>query len=207
MPVKIGNKIVHMQLDTGCAYSLVLKTFYDQYCSNVPLKPTSVLLSTYAGQEYSLPLIVVPKGSNALFGRNWLQDVKLDWPNLPGLKQINQVSSVCKKLPSAVSSGLESVLQKYSSVFESNLGCYNGPPMDLKVNKEPKLHKARSVPYALKSKVETALLKMERDGVIDRVASTPCAAPIVIVGKKNSEEVRICGDFSLTYNPCADVET
>ena len=171
-----------------------------------PLGEANIKLEC-AGQEYSLPLIVVPKGSNALFGRNWLQDVKLDWPNLPGLKQINQVSFVCKKLSSAVSSGLESVLQKYSSLFESNLGCYNGPPVDLKVNKEPKFHKARSVPYALKSKVETALLKMERDGVIDRVASAPCAAPIVIVGKKNSEEVRICGDFSLTYNSCADVET
>ena len=89
VPVKIGNKIVHVQFDTGCAYSLAPKTFYDQYCSNVPLKPTSVLLLTYigetlyplgeanikleyAGQEYSLPLIIVPKGSNALFGRNWL---------------------------------------------------------------------------------------------------------------------------------------
>ena len=203
---------------------LAPKTFYDQYYSNVPLKPTSVLLSTYtgetlyplgeanikleyAGQEYSLPLIVVPKGSNALFGRNWLQDVKLDWPNLPGLKQINQVSSVCKTLSSAVSSGLQSVIQKHSCLFESNLGCYNGPPVDLKVSKEPKFYKARSVPYGLKSKVETALLNVERDGVIDRVASGPCATPIVIVGKKNSEEVRSCEDFSLTYNSCADVET
>ena len=49
------------------------------------------------------------------------------------------------------------------------------------MNKEPKFHKARSVPYALKAKVETALLKMERAGVIDRVASAPCAAPIILV--------------------------
>ena len=48
--VKIGNKIVHMQLDTGCAYSLAAKTFYDQCLSNVPLKLTSVLLSTYTGE-------------------------------------------------------------------------------------------------------------------------------------------------------------
>ena len=127
-----------MQLDTGCAYSLAPKTFYYQCSSNVPLKPTSVLLSTYtgetlyplgeahiklecAGQEYSLPLIVVPEGSNALFGCNWLQGVKLAWPNLPGLKQINQVlSSVYKTLSSTVSSGLESVLQKSSSLL---LGC------------------------------------------------------------------------------------
>ena len=47
-----------------------------------PLGEDNIKLE-YAGQEYSLPLIVVPKGSNALFGRNWLQDVKLEWPNLP----------------------------------------------------------------------------------------------------------------------------
>ena len=32
-----------------------------------------------------------------------------------------------------------------------------------------------------------------------------CAAPIVIVGKKDSDKVRICGDFSVTYNACADL--
>ncbi len=27
------------------------------------------------------------------------------------------------------------------------------------------------------------------------------------MGKKNGEEVRVCGDFSVTYNACAEVET
>ena len=31
--------------------------------------------------------------------------------------------------------------------------------------------------------------------------------PIDIVGKNNSDEVLICGDFSLTYHSCAEVET
>ena len=47
---------------------------------------------------------------------------------------------------------------------------------------------------------------MENDGVIARVNSAPCAAPIVVVGKKGTEDLRICGDFSVTYNKCADVE-
>ena len=42
---------------------------------------------------------------------------------------------------------------------------------------------------------------MEKDGVIERVTSAVSAAPIVVVGKKESiNEVRACGDFSVTYN-------
>ena len=77
----------------------------------------------------------------------------------------------------------------------------------LNESKGAKFHKARPVPYALQSKVESTLLKMERDGVIGRVTSAVSAAPIVVVGKKDSDEVRVCGDFSVTYNACANLET
>ena len=33
------------------------------------------------------------------------------------------------------------------------------------------------------------------------------AAPIVTVGKKDGDDVRVCGDFSVTYSTCANVET
>ena len=37
--------------------------------------------------------------------------------------------------------------------------------------------------------------------------SASSAAPIVVVGKKNSDDVRVCGDFSVTYNASFRVET
>ena len=43
------------------------------------------------GSNYSLPLLIVREGTCALFGRNWLSDVKLDWENLPGLNQIGSL--------------------------------------------------------------------------------------------------------------------
>ena len=43
--------------------------------------------------------------------------------------------------------------------------------------------------------------------VIERVSSSQCAAPIVVVEKKNSNEVRVCGDFSVTYNSCAEIKS
>ena len=77
----------------------------------------------------------------------------------------------------------------------------------LNESKGAKFHKARAVPYALQSKVESTLLRMKKDGVIERVTSAVSAAPIVVVGKKESEDVRVCGDFSVTYNAYANVET
>ena len=47
---------------------------------------------------------------------------------------------------------------------------------------------------------------MEKDGVIERVTSANSAAPIVVAGKKDSEDVRVCGDFSVTYNASARVD-
>ena len=43
--------------------------------------------------------------------------------------------------------------------------------------------------------------------MIKRVISAPCSVLIVVVNKRDSEDVRICGDSSVIYNSCADVET
>ena len=87
------------------------------------------------------------------------------------------------------------------------MGCYTGELVVLNESTGAKFHKARPVPYALQKRVENALQKMEKDGVIERVSSATSAASIVTVGKKDGDEVRVCGDFSVTYNSCANVET
>jgi hypothetical protein len=84
------------------------------------------------------------------------------------------------------------------------LHCYTGDPVELSVTKQPKFCKARPVPYAMQSRVETALLQIEKEGVITKVSTLPCAAPVVPVEKKDST-VCVCGDFSTTFNACAEV--
>ena len=81
------------------------------------------------------------------------------------------------------------------------------PPEQLKVKDQPKSHKPRPVAYAQKPKVEEALRKIENEEVIIKVNSVPCATPILVVGRIGTGDVRICGNFSLTYNKCTDVET
>ena len=213
VPLKIQNNNCGMQLDTECALSLAPMSFFKRVCPDVDVQPTNVVLSTYtletvrplveayvkveySGLQHPLPLLVVQEGTSALFGRNWLIDVKLDWKNLLGLNHIGSI------FPSASAPQgnptLDSVLQQYDELFQSELGCYTGEPVVLNESKGAKFHKARAVPYALQSKVENTLLKMEKDGVIERVTSAVSAAPIVVVGKKESEDVLVCGDFNVT---------
>lgn len=156
-----------MQLDTGCALSLAPLSFLKEVCSDVTLKPTNVVLSTYTGEtvhplreafvnveysgtQYSLPLLFVQEGSCASFGRNWLMDVKLDWKNLPGLNHIGPLSSPASAVPtSAGNQTFDSVFEHYSEIFHSQLGCYTGKPVVLNESKEVTFHKARPVPYYL----------------------------------------------------------
>ncbi|CAB4033550.1 Hypothetical predicted protein, partial [Paramuricea clavata] len=92
------------------------------------------------------------------------------------------------------------------SLFQPQLGCYTGDAVVLNESKGAKLHKAPPVPYAIQTRVESALLKLEKDGVIERISSAVSAAPIVTVGKKDGDKVRVCGDFSVTYRDMPKIE-
>ena len=60
--------------------------------------------------------------------------------------------------------------------------------------------KARTVPYALKEKIEETLDKMVEDKILTPVEHSQFASPIVPVLKPDST-VRICGDYKSTLNP------
>jgi len=217
-----GNEVA-FQLDTGCGMSIVPKQFYNTYLKHLPLQPTSVVLETYTKEVlkplgevtvevvyersvYKLPLLVTESGNCPLFGRNWLCDIKLNWPLL--LANVYSLSDEVQSTvnSTACSTNLNKVLSKYDKLFDtSTVGCYTGEPIELTVQRAPTFHKARPVPYALQEKVESTLKEMEENGIIERVSTASCAAPIVVVGKKDSDKVRICGDFSVTYNACADL--
>ena len=80
--------------------------------------------------------------------------------------------------------------------------------MQLKItdSAQPRFHKARSVPFALKSKVESELADLQSKGIISPVKHATWAAPIVPVLKKNGR-ICICGDYKLTINQAAPTES
>ena len=160
----------------------------------------------YEGSTYTLPIIVIEDGPCALFGREWLRKIQFNCKNI--LKSTCHINSL-EDIPSVpILNSMQELLYKHSTLFNSELGCYKGSPLELPVTSQPGFYKPRPVPYAHRDQVTEALDKMESDGLLVKVDSSPVAAPLIPVGKSNgSGDIHLCGDFSVTYNCCAEVVT
>ena len=195
-----------MELDTGAAVSIIAEGTWKQLFQEKPLEPAAMKLKTYSGeeleilgqlvvrvrygaQESKLPLIVVKGQGPSLFGRNWLKEIQIDWGSIH-----------------AVTTRLDTVLAKHQSVFKEELGTLKGIQASLEVepNSKPRFHRPRSVPYALKDAIEQDLERLEREGIIEKVAYSDWAVPVVPVPKADGG-LRLCGDYKVTVNPVLKV--
>ena len=83
---------------------------------------------------------------------------------------------------------------KKSLVFNDELGqVKNEAKLILKEGITPVSQKTRSVPFAIKAKVEKELTAMVKQGVLAKVEQSPWGTPVHPV--KKGDSVRICGDF------------
>ena len=171
----------------------MLKTYTGEHIKVLGSIDVNVI---YKNQKKQLPLLVVAGDGPSLFGRNWLQQIKLDWSGL------HAVSAVSPK------SLWQSVIDRHPDVFRDELGKVQGTTAKfyLKPDVKPKFLRARPVPYALREKVERELDRLQANGVIEPVQFSDWAAPIVPVMKKDGS-VRICGDYKLTINQAAKTDT
>ena len=210
--LQLNGQHLTMELDTGAAMSLISEETQQKEFPDVVLRPSSVVLKTYTaqridvigefdtevvykGQTQTLPLLVIEGHGPSLIGRNWLQSLSFNWGNI-------------KKLRSSVQQPeLELLLAKYQPLFDDTLGTmkYHSARLELKEGAKPQFYRARSVPFALKDKIEEELNRLERTGVIVSVPSSEWATPIVAVPKPDGK-VRICGDYKITLNPALDID-
>ena len=93
---------------------------------------------------------------------------------------------------------------KQSEVFKPGLGLVKGvqASLVLKDNSKPIMLKARSLPYALRDKVERELNSMIETKILSKVEDSPWGTPLVPVEKDGGQSVRICGDYKSTLNKC-----
>jgi predicted transcriptional regulator len=85
-----------MELDTGSSISVISEADYVKYFKGEKLEKSLLVLKTYSGEklhslgvmrvqvQYNaqcsyLNLYVVKRGGPALFGREWLKSIQLDW--------------------------------------------------------------------------------------------------------------------------------
>ena len=85
--------------------------------------------------------------------------------------------------------------------MELVLTCLLYPELTVKLKDDAKPFYAnapRSIPYAYKDKVQQELDSLRSQGIIEPVThSSERCAPIVIAPKKNSDDIRLCVDFSM----------
>ena len=125
-----------------------------------------------------------------------------------GLQVNRDKSKVICDDSSTSSPTLESVLDMHNAVFNEELGCVQG--MSAKIHVEPRstpqFCKARPVPFALRGRVEQELDRLHESEVIKPVEYAEWAAPIVPVIKSDGS-VCICGDYKVTVNRVAKVDS
>eukprot|EP00731_Ephydatia_muelleri_P002073 Em0001g2073a len=155
------------------------------------------------GQPLKLRLIVVKGEGPSLMGREWIRRMEIDWKTLcrDSRLAIHQVPS------QVLGSPVESLIQRYSDLFRNDLGKMRHFKATLKLlpDVQPKFHRPRPVPFALKEAVERELDRLEEAGVIEKVTHCEWAAPVVVVPKKNGT-VRLCGDYKVSINQALMVD-
>ena len=149
----------------------------------------------YEGKHYVLPIVVTSGSGPTLLGRTWLQYIPLNWPKL--------FRAILK-----VDDKLSQLLQSFAGVFEDKLGTLQGEKVSIHIDFSvpPKFCKARSLPYAMKEKVETELQRLQDQGIILPLKYSKWAAPFMPVLKQDKKSVRICGNYKLTANKASRVK-
>ena len=212
---KINGKQVKMEIDTGSGVSILPQREFHALFPDHKLKQSDRILRTYThemihtlgmmecdvrihGQRRRLTLYITETGTNALFGRQWLRALQLNWAEIKAIHTAAMIDDhTTPTLPQ-----LRTIIDKHSPVFEPGYGNFKGTNAKfyLQHDAQPKFMKARNVPYALRPKVEEELDKLEKAGIISPVTFSEWASPICCVPKPNGQ-VRICGDFKATLNP------
>ncbi|XP_037528471.1 uncharacterized protein K02A2.6-like [Rhipicephalus sanguineus] len=148
--------------------------------------------------EIASTLVIVDTPGPALCGRDTIKAF-----NNCGVAMMipNFVANLNTRKEDRTSQQLQTLLKEFEDVFSPGLGLYKGPPVKLilRENATPRFCKARTVPYALTTKVSDALDRLVADGVISPVMAAEWATPVVPVVKTDGS-IRLCGDFRLTVN-------
>ncbi|KAF2905267.1 hypothetical protein ILUMI_00918 [Ignelater luminosus] len=225
--LQIEGRLVDFEIDSGAWYNLKVVTG-----ESVKIIGEVKVTVACKNKIYCLPLVILD-GSRKfmpLLGRNWLNVLKPNWKNLFHLSHVTHkdVKVVENKSEQQCTSGSEvklaransaeqssnkrthyitEIREKFAAVFSERSNSFIDKfKVELKIKEgtQPILHRAYDMPYALKEKVDLELSKMVKAGILSKVSFSNWASPIVVVPKKNSDELRICVDFKKTLNRVLD---
>ena len=203
--VDINGTPISFTVDTASSVSIISEETYTKHFKSVLLRDSKAklrgytghsielvgeitVIAKYNGQEFQLPLLVAEGKRTSLFGRNWMERIRLNWEEILHIERKGGNS-------------LERLLKQYKTVFADGYGEMTPfkAHITLKDDVAPIFHKARPVPYSLREKVDKELDKQVGAGILKKVERSEWASPVVIVPKPDGS-VRICSDYKVSIN-------
>ena len=157
----IDGHNVSMEIDTGASASLISENLFKRLWPGRSLQATEMRLCSYSKQNIpivgccyvnvvykwlkftQLPLIIVAASAPYLFGREWLNFINLNWREKLEINKVHKES-------------LQTVLSRYPNIFAEGLGTLVRFKARMYVDPaaHPMFCRAKSVPYALRSKLK-----------------------------------------------------
>ena len=202
----VSGKQVRFLLDTGASCNLLPISLVPKDVQLSPPDPVYMydgsLLSSKGSvvlpvvnprtkKRYRVLFIVIETGTPIL-GLNAVLKMEL---------MIVSSKEVCRLFSLSDKCAWDDHLKRHELVFRNELGCIRSTQarVHLQEGTQPIFCRARTVPYAMREKVEQALARAVQQGTLEKIDYSEWASPTVNVTKPNGD-IRICADFSVTLN-------
>jgi hypothetical protein len=111
------------------------------------------------------------------------------------MKRLMQSVDVCGQQQQI----LNTIYNDFSDLFTESLGVVPNFQVSfkMKANIQPIFVRPRTIPYALKERVEHEIDRLESQGTIEKVEYSPWGTPIVPVVRSDGS-IRLCADYKIT---------
>ena len=203
----IKDQKVKFELDTGSPYTMISEETMKKVGGQ--LSETKIKIKSYTGHPVHISgetyldvkyrnqvkkaKMLVTKLQPDLIGRDLISELDII--------TVNHIQDEVKSLE------LKTLLESHKQVFDSKLGKLKDVQAKIYVgeNVKPIYYKARPLPYAMRTKVDTELKRLEENGIIEPVRFSDWAAPVVPVLKPNGD-MRLCGDYKVMVNRVSKLE-
>jgi transposase InsO family protein len=167
--------------------------------SSVVLLGESRLQVRY-GSQSAASIFLVTKDSPCIAGLDLLQSLALQLDCAS--KTISQSSpAVSSCYVPSVSAARSAEMSKLIDECAQCTGGMSIPPVDVHLQGAPVFLKARPLPYGMVDLFHSNLQKRIDAGQWYPVAHSQWATPVVTIRKPDANDLRICGDYSVTVNP------
>ncbi|CAH8498443.1 unnamed protein product [Dicrocoelium dendriticum] len=205
--VQVNEQPVEFEIDTGSAVTLIRPDALSQLPK---LCPSNIQLRSYTGQMVN----VLGTFNARISYRNSTSHMCVyvsggPGPNILGRDGIKRFPGIMSNVNLVKDNPqLSEILQKHAVLFDqsrSGLLKNYSAHLVLKPQTKPRFWKARTVPYALRDKVESELRRLQSEGTVEPVQYSDWAAPIVPVLKSDGT-IRICGDYKVTINQALELD-